>query len=110
MATDALPSATPQGTWVNTSSGRTSPVLIEGPPESNPIPDNERESYRTFAEMQKWFKEGTGSPLYRNVAVLLINWKKELDDLKCAEEVSQISTPSICSESGPHNSFAGSAS
>jgi hypothetical protein len=64
------------------------PTLIEGPPESNPISDNERESYRTFVEMQRWFKEGTGSPLYEHVAVLLMTWK-ELDGLKCAEEVGR---------------------
>src|ERR1700761_8337790 len=105
MATDMLPSNTLQTPWVNTWPGEASTLLIEGPPESNPIPDNELESYKTFAEMQKWFKEGIGSPLYQHVAVLLITWKKELDDLKCADEVGQTCAPSTCSESGPHNIF-----
>jgi hypothetical protein len=89
MATNPSFDVTPTESMADSRSSRGSPVLIVGPSEANPASASEIQSYSTAAELQKWWREGTGAPLYQAVAVLMIHWKLELDDLKCAEEVSE---------------------
>ncbi|KAF2102303.1 hypothetical protein NA57DRAFT_54220 [Rhizodiscina lignyota] len=75
---------------VDNSCALESQALIAGPPEARPIPDDEQKSQLAASEMQLWWNEGCGSTGYKHVAVLLVKWIDELDDLKCGEEVYRL--------------------
>jgi hypothetical protein len=65
-------------------------LLIAGPSGPNEMSKDELESHLSVADMQLWWRKGTGSALYQHVAVLFITWERKLDSfkLKCADEVS----------------------
>jgi hypothetical protein len=63
---------------------------IAGFAQAKPSSDAEQKSALAASEMQLWWREGSGATGYQNVAVLLIKWVDELDQLKCGDEVSDV--------------------
>jgi hypothetical protein len=62
-----------------------------GPGKSNANREEQRESDSATADLHLWWKEGSEkgghTNTYVNVAVLLIRWQENLDELRCADEV-----------------------
>jgi hypothetical protein len=62
-----------------------------GPGKSNANHEEQRESNSATADLHLWWKEGSEkgglTNTYLHVAVLLIRWRKDLDELGCADEV-----------------------
>ncbi|KAF2238761.1 hypothetical protein EV356DRAFT_516661 [Viridothelium virens] len=55
-----------------------------------PMTESERTSNFAASEMRMWWREGTGNTAYRKVAVLLVKWAEDLDQLNCSDEVRSL--------------------
>ncbi|KAI9683741.1 MAG: Phosphatidylinositol-4-phosphate 5-kinase [Bathelium mastoideum] len=74
---------------VGSSSGQW-PISISELAQAEPMSDSERKSNLAASEMHLWWREGSGYSGYRHVAVLLIRWAEELDQLKCGDEARRL--------------------
>lgn len=51
------------------------------------VSDSEHETNLATSNMHLWWRAGSGMSGYRHVAVLLVKWAENLDELKCGDEV-----------------------
>jgi hypothetical protein len=62
------------------------------PGEADDNHEEQRESELATADLHLWWKEGSEgghTNTYLHVAVLLVRWRKDLDELGCADEVNR---------------------
>ncbi|KAL9071887.1 MAG: hypothetical protein Q9157_005313 [Trypethelium eluteriae] len=66
------------------------PTTISEMVKGEPMTESERISNFAASEMHLWWREGSGNTAYRKVAVLLIKWAEDLDQLNCSDEVRSL--------------------